>query len=62
MVQDNPALETALRAGKLQFSRGKYQTLIVFPQVLKFSVIHYFPQGNDAELLQTVKRFLLVLK
>ena len=30
MVQDNPALETALTAGKLQFSRGKYQTLIVF--------------------------------
>lgn len=23
MVQDNPALETALQVGKLQFSRGK---------------------------------------
>ena len=29
MVQDNPALETALKAGKLQFSRGKCQALII---------------------------------
>ena len=29
MVQDNPALETALKAGKLQFSRGKWNVALL---------------------------------
>ena len=31
MIQDNPALETALKAGKLQFTRGINETLPLGP-------------------------------
>ena len=31
MIQDNPALETALKAGKLQFTRGINETLPLDP-------------------------------